>query len=141
MKESFKEDVVLLKNKIELKEKLEEYLKQKKQEFENSVKDLKEEIKQISENIDIMFESIDEEVLFDHKKTKETKYFGGFKIKNYKSVTYDFDVAFNWAKEKDMFLTLDKKAFDKACESLNLEFIKIDTNPKVIHPKIIKLEE
>lgn len=84
---------------------------------------------------------IEVQILQKFKETAEKKYFGDIGIKEYKEINYDKDEAFKWAKEKDMFLKLDDKAFDKAAESLNLPFVKIEKKPKVTFPKIIKIEE
>lgn len=84
---------------------------------------------------------IDKEVLLKFEETKEKKYFGGIGVKEYSTLEYDKNKALSWAKEKDMFLILDTKEFEKVAENLNLDFVKTEKKPKVTYPKVIKFEE
>ena len=82
----------------------------------------------------------------DHfEKTKEKKQLGGVGIqeKNNTIMSYTQESALKWAKEKDMFLILDKKAFEKSAPDLHLPFVTIKTEkiPTATFPKEIKLED
>ena len=58
-------------------------------------------------------------------------------------MSYTQESALKWAKEKDMFLILDKKAFEKSAPDLHLPFVTIKTDkiPTATFPKEIKLED
>lgn len=79
--------------------------------------------------------------LADYSENKNKKLFGGIGIQERKNLEYDQATAFNFAKEKGMFISFDKKAFEKVAESLNLDFVKSKTEPKVTFPAIIKVGE
>ena len=64
---------------------------------------------------------------------KKTRYCG-IKIKESTGLEYDETTALNWAKEKDMFLSLDKKAFEKAAPGMQLDFVKTIAVKKVTFP-------
>ena len=81
------------------------------------------------------------EALAEFEESGNKKLYGGIGIKQMKTLSYPADKALKFAKEKDMFLTLDKKAFDKVAVSLNLDFVESGTENKVTFPKVIKLEE
>lgn len=75
------------------------------------------------------------------KEDKVKKLFGGLGIREVQVISYDENTALKWAKEKDMFIALDKKAFEKAVEGLNLDFVEIKKEPQVTYPKEYKIEE
>ena len=56
-----------------------------------------------------------------------------------KKLNYDEKIAFDWAKEKQMFLQFDKKGFEKAATSLNLEFVEETTTLRATFPSKIEV--
>ena len=133
-------DVRYLKEVQENLDTKKELLKQKKEEFEKENADLLSGIRGLEENVNNTKQKIEEQALTLFESTKEKKMFGGIGIQERIDIQYDADKALEWAKEKDMFLALDIKSFEKAVEGLKLDFVKIDKKPKVTFPKQIKLE-
>ena len=134
-----------IKELKQLEDKITELLLKQKEEKEKfleiTIKPLTEELTELEVRKSEIKSEIESNVLQKFKETKEKKYYGGIGVREYKEIIYDYNVVFKWAKEKDMFLALDKKAFEKAVEGLNLDFVKFDKKPKVVFPKEIKLEE
>jgi hypothetical protein len=138
MEEKIKE-LKIIKDKIAIL-----LLKQKEEKqkfFETVIEPLSKKISQLEVTKSDLQKEVETEVLQKFNETKEKKYYGGVGVKEFKEILYDYNVAFNWAKEKDMFLLLDKKEFEKAASGLKLDFVKFDKKPKVTWPKEIKLEE
>lgn len=133
-------DVRYLKEVQENLDTKKELLKQKKEEFEKENAELLLGIRGLEENVNNTKQKIEEQALTLFESTKEKKMFGGIGIQERVDIQYDADKALEWAKEKDMFLSLDTKSFEKAVEGLKLDFVKIDKKPKVTFPKQIKLE-
>ncbi len=81
----------------------------------------------------------------EFKATGKKQLLGGVKIqeKKAKEFVYDAAAALKWAKEKDMFLLLDKKGFEKVVESLDVDFVDVknSVNTAVTFPAEIKLED
>jgi hypothetical protein len=139
--ENFKEDVAKLKN---LNEQIEKVLLEKKQvysEIEIKVSELTDKIVALELQKKAVVAIIEKSVLAKFEETKDKNFYGGIGVKEYTNFTYEEKEALKWAKEKDMFLTLDKKSFESACKNLDLDFVTIDKKPKVTYPKIIKLNE
>ena len=138
----FKENVVGLQKFQEIFDEKKAVLDEKKKLFEQENESLVSEIKQLTEKIGEIKKSIEDFVIPQFKENKDVKkFYGGIGIQERKVVSYDEKQAFSWAKEKDMFLQLDKKGFEKAVDGLNLDFVEIDKEPKVTFPKVIKLED
>jgi len=112
----------------------EENLKYKKtiENFTKELSSLKEKEKEIKSEIEPLALSM-------FKESGSKKFFGSIGIREKKIISYDEDKALNWAKEKDMFITLDKKAFEKAAENLKLDFVEIKKEPTVSYPAEIIL--
>lgn len=136
-----KENVKLYDQKLkeisEKKEQIDDY----KKEYEEKVSGLISDVKKLEEEVKTTFIDIEKEIKDRFEKDKSVKkFYGGFGIQERKVYTYDEKTALNWAKEKDMFLLLDIKSFEKALDGLDLDFVKKDTEKKVTIPKEIKLE-
>lgn len=117
-----------------------EILKQKKDQFEKDNIDLITSINNFEEGISTLKEKIEKQAITLFESTKEKKLFGGIGIQERVDIQYDENEALKWAKEKDMFLILDVKSFEKAVQGLKLDFVKMDKKPKVTFPKEIKFE-
>lgn len=128
-----------LKKQIENKK---EIIEAFKIDYASKTESIVKDIKELEEQLSITFKDIETELKEEFKKDNTVKkFYGGFAIQEKKKVEYKEEDAFNWCKSKDMFLTYDKKAFEKACEGLKLDFVKIDKEPSVTVPKEIKLED
>ncbi len=77
----------------------------------------------------------------EYEETGAKKLTGGLGIRVSKTVDYDTDIATKWAKEKGMFIALDKKAFDKSAGSLGLDFVKVGEKITVTIPKEVTIDE
>lgn len=138
--ENFIEQALSLKHLYEKEEIVSKLISEKKKEFEESIKELVDQKKLCVDNIEFQKEVLNKMLLEENKLNGTKKFDGGFEIKEFKNLVYDEQVAFDFAKEKQMFIQFDKKAFDKVAESLNLDFVEIKKEPKVTFPKTIKLE-
>jgi len=136
-----KEEIVKLKEKSDLLESLKEEKKIIQDKFLEENKVLFNNIKLIEDEVHWLKEKVGNNCLQEYTISKNKTFYGGIKIKEYSNIEYDEKEALKWAKEKDMFLSLDKKAFEKAVDSLDLEFVTVSKQPKVTYPKIIKLED
>ena len=74
----------------------------------------------------------------EYKETGDKKLLGGIGIRVSKKIDYDPAEALKFAKEKNMFLQLDKKAFEKVAGGLGLDFVKSKDIETVTYPKEIK---
>jgi predicted nucleic acid-binding protein len=134
-----KEDVVLLRDLNADLLKKQTAIKEKRSDFEETIKSEVEDCKNISLQIDQVKNVIKSAALDEFKSTGEKKLLGGIGIRETQTLEYDSGKAFMFAKEKDMFLTLDDKAFKKAAPSLNLDFVTVTKISTVTFPKEIKL--
>lgn len=138
LKENVKSYDVLRK---EIEEK-KEFISKRKKEFESEIKGIVLEIKSAEEKLGETFSLIETEIKEEFEKNNKVKnFYGGFGVQERKNIVYDEKKAFEFAKEKDMFLILDKKSFEKAVEGLNLDFVKVKNEVKVTVPKEIVLED
>ena len=140
--ENFKEEVANLKILSDDDALIKEKIKQKKLDFEKEIEadklKLDEITKQIAESKEILSE--DAKKQFNEDKSNK-KLYGGIGIQVGTAITYDKKEALKFAKEKDMFLLLDVKNFEKTAKTLDLDFVTIEKDViKVTFPKEIKLD-
>ena len=119
---------------------LELEIKTKKEEFEESIKDLRESITDHQAHLSGLKEDIKIEALQEFEESGKKKLFGGIGIQERKSLLYDVEQAFDWAKETGVCLLLDKKKFEKVGLEMT-DFVTEDVSLTVTFPKEIKLEE
>jgi len=122
---------------------LSEEIKNLKKEFEDSISDKVTTLKEKENLLTLIKEEITEEALEEfHENGKKSKNLtGGIGIQERTTISYDEEEALEFAKEKDLFLMLDKKAFEKAVPNLNLSWVSVDKYERVTFPKEIKLDE
>ena len=114
-------------------------IKSKEDLFKESIS-LDVEIKKTQElAIADLKEQLSIEAVEEFKETGNKKLLGGIGIRETETISYDLKQAFDWAKEKDMFLQLDDKAFKKAVKSLGLDFVKTDKVTSVTFPAKIEV--
>jgi hypothetical protein len=112
-----------------------------KKEYEEKMADIIDAIKDLENQLASSFSLIETDIKEEFEKDKSVKkFYGGFGVQEKKKITYDFETALKWAKEKNMFITLNVDAFEKAAEGMELDFVKIDKIPQVTKPKEIKLD-
>ena len=135
-----KEKLIELKSAMESETKLTEEIAKKEEEFKEQNKEL------FIKRADIRDQIIDcKEVLWENaevgfKKDGIKKRLGGVGIRVIKLLEYAEDVALKWAKEKDLFLQLDKKAFENVAKTGEIDFVAIKDKITVTFPKEIKIE-
>lgn len=130
-----------------LSEKKRELMDKLTKQFEEENKVMLEELKQQSSRLSGAEENVRTLAVDKYNETKETNLDMGVKIQVRKSYEYDDQKAYNWATERKMCLTLDKKAFQntfkaqKHPEEIGLGFVKLVKTPSATIPGNIKLEE
>ncbi len=85
------------------------------------------EVENLKEKIETLKSEIQPLALKEFEKNNEKHLYGGVGIRVGKDkviYTYKDSDALKFAKEKDMFLMLDKKAFEKAIPGLSVDFIE-----------------
>jgi hypothetical protein len=112
-----------------------------KEKYEESIKPMVEALNTLKDKLEKEKALIREIVLKKFDETKEKKYEGGVAVREYSKLSYDENEVFKWALEKKMFLSLDKKAFEKVAENIGAPTVVVMKKPDVTFPKEIKLED
>ena len=121
--------------------KLDDLIKLKKSEFEASIESIKLKKQEIDSKIAEIKSQVESEAIKNFKETKDKNYLAGIKVQETNNIIYDEKEALNWAIEKKMFLLLDKKAFEKAVDSIGVDFVKKEKGERATFPKELKLED
>lgn len=116
-----------------------EIVKSLKQDFELEHKARFDKIISQKKEIEELKVLIHADACDEFEKTGEKKLLGGIGIRVKKTIDYNPKEAFEFAKEKGLFLQLDKRAFEKAAPDLGVDFVKVTEEPGVTFPKEIKL--
>lgn len=98
-------------------------------------------LKELSADITAKKAEIEVLAKADFAKNKIKKLFGGVGIQEKSLCKYDMKDALKFAKEKDMFLLLDKKSFETAAGGLDLDFVTSEKVVKVTFPKVIEVDK
>lgn len=101
-------------------------------------KDITEKIEFLNKQVADLKEKIKPKAIEEFGKTKKKKLTGGIGIREMKTIEYDMQKAFNWCKEKDMFLKINEKAFESAAPNLGLDFVKLGKKITVTFPQEVK---
>jgi len=110
---------------------------QEKKHFDDKMFTTTEIIKATKEQIEKIKQEINPLAVAEYESTGEKKLIGGIGIQCRKTLDYDESKAFEFAKQKQMFLQLDKKSFEKVAASLGLDFVKEGEKVIVTFPKEI----
>jgi len=137
MEKQINELAVLLEKEKTLKE---EYAL-RYEVFQDETTYLSSQLQETKDQIDQSKIFIKEQAKIHYTVTNEKKMYGGIGIRVGKKLEYNSEKAFNFAKEKDMFLMLDKKAFEKVAAGLKLDFVEELNNVIVTFPKEIKISQ
>lgn len=139
---TFNEKVIALDGKLKEIALLEAEIKQKREAFEESIKDAKSLKNVYALEANNLKKDITEEgVKLYEADNSHKEFYGGLKIRNTKELVYTKEEAVEWAKKSESCLTLDKKAFDAVAKTGTLDFVIVRTIPTVTFPKEIKLED
>jgi len=99
-------------------------LRAKRQEFEDSIADLKQKCKEAGECVDNQAEKVREKMIGYFSEHQIKKADCGVGIRETTKLVYDKDSALKWAMEKQLALNLDVRAFEKIAKSTPLDFVK-----------------
>jgi hypothetical protein len=133
------EKIQQLKTNMELLEKQTADIKKAREEFELMIENQIVNKQNLENRILSIKSDLTTEALAEFKKTGIKKLLGGLGIQERATISYSPDKAFEFAKEKMLFLQLDKKAFEKVAGSLLLPFVTTGTKTIVTFPKVVKL--
>ena len=135
-----KEKLIELKSALEAEKKINEELAELRVKFEEEHLPLFRQQEKIRNQIvtckDILSENAEE----GFKKDGQKKRLGGIGIRVSKLLQYAEETALKWAKEKDLFLQLDKKAFENVAKTGEIDFVTTKEKITVTFPKEIKFE-
>lgn len=118
---------------------LKESLKKKKEEFEESTKDLVSKIKSVEDELSSKKEIIEEQAKSEFYLTGKKKLLGEIGIQERNVLSYDEEKAFEWAKKSGTCLLLDKKTFEKVGPTMT-NLITVEKKVVVTFPKVIKIK-
>ena len=128
-----------LKESMELLETQTTNIKKLREGFEETLKELIADRKDTETALAGIKTVLTAEALEEFKESGEKKLYGGIGIRESPTLSYPADKALEFAKEKGMFLSLDKKSFDKVADSLGLDFVTTGKKTTVTFPKVVKL--
>lgn len=123
-----------------------ECLKKRKDAFEKEMKVVKDIISSSENEIENIKAELTPLAIAEYELSKCKTVTGGLKIQDTKktSYVYDQEKALSFAKEKGLWLQLDKKTFEKAIPGLGkVDFIteNTETGKRITFPKEIILED
>lgn len=136
-----KEKVKNYKSILDLIKVQEENLALMKTSYEESIKPIVEGLKTLKEKLEAERAIIEEAAIKEFKETGNKKFLGGIGIQERKNIEYNEQEVFNWALDKKIFLTLDKKAFEKVAENIGAPTVVASKKTLVTFPKEIVLED
>ena len=119
---------------------LKDTLLQKQLLFDLENKSLLEKLVSTKDKINDLTTSIKEDGLIEFQETHLKKLTGGLGVRIMTELEYDEDKAFNWAKEHNLCLELNKKEFKNISKTQKLDFVVRFEKIIITFPKEIKLE-
>lgn len=136
-----KENVKNYKDILDLIKVQEENLASMKTAYEESIKPIVEGLKTLKEKLEVERVIIEEAAIKEFKETGNKKFVGGIGVQERKTLEYNEKEVFNWALDKKMFLSLDKKAFEKVAENIGAPTVVVSKKILATFPKEIVLED
>ena len=133
------EKLVVLKNAMSEVESYSAEIKEKREAFELSIKGLIDAKNERQDCVSWVKKDLTAEALAEFGGSGLKKLDGGIGIRVKAGIKYDPKKALEYAKEKDMFLALDAKSFEKVASGLNLDWVQETATASVTFPKEIKL--
>lgn len=135
------EKLIELKSAMEAETKINEEITEVRTKFEEEHLPLFKQQNKIREQISGCKEILCVEAEEEYKVDGIKKRLGGIGIRIYKLLEYDQETALKWAKDKDLFLQLDKKAFENVAKTGEIDFVTSKDKITVTFPKEIKINE
>lgn len=137
-----KTNLLKLKSQRTELDSLKEVFEKKQQQFIENNKQLLDAIQQLKEEITNNETEIKESAISDYQVNGEKHIGFGVKIQERKTIEYDEGMAFAFAKEHNLFLALDKKAFENyAKDTATVDFVKYGTKIIATIPANIEVEK
>ena len=124
-----REQIEIIKGQYEVKVKT----------FEEENKTLIEQKQTLNNAMAVVENDLRTMALEKFKETGEKKLAFGVGIRVMTKLEYDNKVAFNWAEEHKMALTLDKKVFEKIAKAQDIDFVKKLEVPSATLPSKIEI--
>ncbi len=109
-------------------------------EFRDTNKKLLESIENAGQTVEELETSIRDETIDIYNKTGEKKQEFGLGIRVLTKLEYSQITAFEWAKEHDMALALNKKVFEKLAKTTDIKFVVKTEVPSATIPTKIEVE-
>ena len=135
-----KEKIIELKNEMISLNEYALVLKQKQEEFEEQNMDILNSIQEHKNKIEDIKDVLRDNAEAGFAKDGIKQRLGGIGIRIMKKLVYDNDEAFKWAKEKDLFLKLDVKGFEKVAKTGEVSFVNFEESTTVTFPSEINME-
>ena len=135
-----KEKIIELKNEMISLNEYALVLKQKQEEFEEQNMDILNSIQEHKNKIEDIKDVLRDNAEAGFAKDGIKQRLGGIGIRIMKKLVYDNDEAFKWAKEKDLFLKLDVKGFEKVAKTGEVDFVSFEESTTVTFPSKINME-
>ena len=127
----------------ELRESMEKLMLQKKAGYDKYMSEnvvVFGEIEDLSGKINDTEIKLKELALIEYSETGEKKLGYGVGIRVFKKMEYEEAMAFSWAKEHNMALSLDKRAFEKMARVDKPDFVVINEVPQATIPFKIEIK-
>jgi len=139
MKEQLKE----LKSILEYNEETKELIKEINKEAKDKIEQLKEErLTELYETKELELKETIKQIALNHfKETNNKSLEGGIGIRETTKYEYDKDRALKWAKDHNLCLQLDEKAFKAIIKTQDLRFVTKNKIASVTFPSEIKIIE
>lgn len=123
------EQMKQLKEQVEKKTESKDKYNRAFERFQEEQKSTLKEIEDAELVIYNLRTDIKEIALKEYKETGVKKFDCGVGIRIMTNIDYDVNVAFDWAKEHQMALLLDKKAFERHAKVDTPDFVEISEVP------------
>ena len=136
-----KENLKNYKSKLDLLENKISSVKEKENIFKESIKEDLNQINNAKVELNLLKEIVEKEARKEYATTNEKKLLGGIGIRETTNYLYTKESAIKWAKEHNLCLQLDEKAFKQIIKVQKLDFVKSENKIQVTFPKVIKLED
>ena len=120
---------------------LKEDLRKKQTTFQKENGDLIENIAILSEQLIDQKEHLTLGALAEFEKTGIKQLLGGLGVQERVEIFYDEKSAFNWAKEHNLCLQLNKREFEKLAKTQEIDLVSKKQRILITFPKAIEVSE
>ncbi len=118
-----------------------EKLKQKQQVFDDDNQVLIGHIQDLQERIAGQKDTLREVAEVEYKETMNKQLLGGLGVRVSYPIEYNEEKAFEWAKEHNLCIQLDRKAFEHIAKAQPLGFVTKQEKVTITFPKSINFDK